>query len=862
MSSGMVGEKRGVGVLILVALLIALLPFSAAQTLELGNVVVNPNSVWVTDDYSIRFLARCLWNGSGVSNADVRAEIYPPGFNNPTFSPVLSYNPGSGAYEYSIDSILNDVGTYTVKFVCRYFGQETSTARQFSLHNIDLDIQKSQAKKFETFRGGQLTIPVVFKQDNQLVVPSQNTFNVKVGGSKMKQVGVPQIKNGQQEIVVDIPLDSNVRDGIYDLEVTGYAQGESLTSSVKDGVIINAPLKIKLMQKEIVCPQGSSCNAVIDAQVLFYDGYISELNAEDNFEAVLTGGSSRSVKVVYISNVSCDDSSRVCRIGVSIPSNLDSEAYELFITVAYPSISSYTYRSQDSMTLNMILRLSGTLEDSKGSAVESTMTFMNAESGNNIVMQSRGTGKYSIDLLPGVYDVEIKFSTGVVSRFYSCDITPSNIALLAGNVIRYDNGNVRGGGLDGLNAVAVNVIEFGLPFEKAIMMTPYDSSRVMGDERDLQLFACRNWNFMKSTCTGTWEILPSKIHTIEDVAEFQINSSGAFVVGEAKQIHFNNVEILNKEYSLGEPVDIKGKVLDMDGGYVEGAVVTANLVAENRSSKAATSRDGRFSILLNAPYTDGVNELVLSVVKGPYVSEDYKTSINVVRKMELTIVDIPDVVEVEMNRKSKVQFNVFNSGQVNFTEPLYVHMSGVPSSWYNIAPLKINDLQIGEKRAVEMEFRITDAVCGKDCNPYSLVNVEVKSGDYSQAMSYSLRITNPANKTSEVKEDGGAAAAITGFMSSFNPSSIANGGTVYVVLVGAIALLVALIYLKSRRGVRVGGAGRSAERQARLSSFIAPPPKRSTLSAAGPARRDSFDSSRISKLYRIKEQLESNGKKV
>ena len=845
-------------VCILMALAVIFTGLSAAQSLELGDISVNPNSVWVDNDYEVKFSTKCSYNSTFVSNADVRAEIYPPGYNSPTFSPVLSYNPGSGSYDYTIGSILNDVGTYTVKFVCTYLGQQASTARQFSVHNIDLDVPKPESKKFQTFRGGQMVIDVVFKQDNMLVVPSQNTFNIKLNDQKLDQVGVPQIKNGQQEITVEIPLDDNdIRDGVYDLEVTGYSQGESMTVTLKDGVIVNAPLNIRLLNKEIVCPKGSSCNAVINAEVLFYEGYISEFTAEDNFEAVAAGDAS-GVKRIYINNVSCDDSTRVCSIALDIPSNLETDSYELFITVAYPSLTRYTYKGQDSMTLSTVLRLSGEMQDSRGDSVDSTMTFTNVDTAANTVIQTKGSGKYALDLLPGTYDAEIKFSSGVVVRYTGCEVSADNLALMSGNIIRYDSNNVRGGALDGLNAVATNVIEFSLPFEKASIITPYDSSKVIGDERDLQVFACSNWNFMKSSCTGKWVILPSKIHTIEDVAEFQSNFSGAFIVGEAKQIHFSNVEIPNKDYALGELVEVTGKISDMDGNLVEGADVVAVFPVENKTVKATTGRDGKFTLSISAPSVDGLSNFVLQADKEPYVGEQYKTTLNVVRKRELSVVGLPDVVEIELDKSKKIPISVFNSGQVNFTDPIFVHVTGIPSTWYNIVPQRLSDVPVGEKKNVDLELKISTAACGPDCNPYSLVTLEVGSGTYTQGASFSLKITTAVNETNVGSESPGF---ITGFMTGFNPSSIVGGaGLVYGGLLVVIGVLAALIYVRRSGGMRTrsGGSPAAVSRPQVIKgeSLISPPTKISSLGSAG-RRGGDVDGSRIVKLYRIKEQLDS-----
>jgi hypothetical protein len=792
--------------------------FSAKAALEITNANLNPSVIWIHKNPELEISAKCKFDGNYLGNATLNADIYNPD-STLIMSPTLSYDSSSGKYLYRFQPSLSRTGKYKVNITCQYSEQETSVLKEFEAHKLELSILKDK-KPIIAYMGEELTFYVEFKKDNALVSPSQNSFKVYLGkfsgsdkfSEKLEQMSFPVIKENYQEITVKIPLRSDdISEGIYDLRVVGYENGESITEEEKEFIKVNTPLKITIVGDEIKCIANEVCKQDLLLRVVFSAGSIEDFSSEENVEAIIIDKNAKGKKI-YVEGLDCDSISNTCTLKLDIPSTLKPESYDLFITVAYPSISDPEYESKDSIPLEIVLELSGKIEDASGNVVETKFTLENIQTGKTISGRTGSSGEYSMEIIPGEYDMELKFSDGVTAKFFDVEI--SSEIILSENFIRYDKGHLNSK-TPGIRMVRIVVIEFGLPFKNSKLYIPYDSSKVYGDENDLSVYRCARWNFKKSVCTGEWEEVEKKVYTIRDALELDTDFSGAFIIGEKQHLHFSNVELKTDKVYMGKPVTVVGKVVDADGRAAEGIVVISSFPRFNISRSTLTGAGGLFTAEINTPYVEGPVDLKIEAKNEPYVSSNKTMSINVLRSKELSIVGIPDVVEVNLNEEKLLNLKLFNSGQTNFTEPIYIHITGISSDWYELTPFKINSLGINEQKDISLRIKLTSEICGGKCPKYALVHIEAKSDEISKVMSFTLNIlgretqktkTQEENETIEKESKGEGFSFnlpnITGFVSKVQ---VTGSSTNYLFLTVIVILLILILTKKKEGGGRRRG---------------------------------------------------------
>jgi hypothetical protein len=775
-------------------LVLTLLNSAFALSPEVTDLNINPTMIWLNQNPSLTISAKCRYNGSYISNAVVTAAINAPGGSSTEIS--LTYS--SGKYVKTISNFqwyFSEPGTYDVTVKCEHDGGSDTAAGTFAAHELELDILE-EGEKLDAYMGDYLTLKIYFKMDGNLLVCSEDDFKVRIGDEDVDVVSAIKTAN-YQEVKVAIPVDSSdLPEGTYDLKVTAYNSGKSVTDDVKDYIKINSPLKIDITQSEIECPANTPCKPEITVDVKFPIGDVTDF-AEEDFSALIMGRG-KTFKKIYVDSIDCSKQSGSCNIKLDIPANLEPGSYDMFLTLN-TNIENEDYESQDSIPLEIVLRISGTLKDAAGNVVSSILTFENLETGQSMSGQTGPSGEYSLNILPGDYSVEMRFGGGVVTRFYNVTISGSDSLLgLSGNLVRYDQGHLNSGSPAGVRVVKIIVVEFGLPFSNAWFYVPYDSSKVSGDEKDLKVYNCRDWNFEKSSCTGAWEKVTCQVHTIRDGAEFNAYSTGAFIIGEQRGLHFSNIELESEEVYMGDTVVVNGKLLDTDGNAVENAQIRLSFPVFNMSASSVTTTGGFFRATLNAPYLTGYPDMLVEGIKYPYCSCNETKTVKVTKSKELSILNIPDIADVPLNEPTDITFSLFNSGQTNLTETIYIHVNGISSDWYELSPAKINGLGISEQKDITLRVYLTPELCGGACMKFTLVNIEAASDEISRAVSFTIKITSPLNETETpaVEGEGGGSIFpdITGFAISMPSVS-----SPYLPLT-VIVILIVLIVNKNKTG--------------------------------------------------------------
>ncbi|MEA3255615.1 MAG: hypothetical protein U9Q22_07250 [Candidatus Altiarchaeota archaeon] len=820
--------KKSKLILIGVGILIIFLSCSISfADIEVVNVDILPDSVWLHENPVIEIFARCEVDGVFISDADVKASIYPPGFSSPTMSPTLHYDPESERYRYSFKSPFYKTGKYNVEVTCSRDQDSSTASGEFIAHKLELNIIRDGVSSVDAYMGGELKLYVEFLMDGELVPPSQDTFDVYIDKENVEQDSVPIIVDNYQEITVEIPLRPRYIDeeGTYDLEVIGeYGDGERITISAekKEFINVHPPLKIDLQEDVIQCPFGSTCERDLSVAVVFAAGSIDDLTLE-NVEAVIVDTKAKGKKM-YIDSMVCDDASDTCKISLDIPSNLEPGSYDLFLTLAYPQISDYKYKSQDSIPLEVVLQLRGDVRDASGNIVDTRITLENQDTGQIIIRRTGVSGDYALDLLPGTYDITLEFTADkVISRFEDVSITDSDIVTISENLIRYDKDHLNSGIPGGLRIVKVMVIEFALPFSNTLIYLPYDSSKVDGDENDLKVYKCGRWNFKKSSCSGEWIGLWSKVHTIKDIIEFDAKSSGAFVIGEKKSLRLTDVVVKNEIVYMSDTVHIIGRVIDNEGNPVERAVVECSFPRFNISDTFSSGTDGIFTADINAPYVEGPVTLVIGVKGGPFISYNETLTLNLIRSKKLDITGIPDTVDIGLDEPRVITFKLFNSGQTDLTDKIYLSVAGMSSDWYEILPASIDGLSANQQKSINLKIKLTNELCGGRCKQFTLINVEAKSNQVSKDVSFTLNILQPPEEEAgkdtseeqaqETETPESGIPGITGFV-----ISLPSLDSPYI-LSSIIIIMVLLIINKKKKVKKKKGFGKMGIRSPVVASL-------------------------------------------
>ena len=752
---------------ILIALIAVFSGLSRAE-LALDSVEITPSVVWLQEgSATLDIHAKCKYNGESSSLSTVTASISPLDSGIPSRG-ELYYNDAKEEYELNDFSFpFSDPGVYSINVTCSRDDETTSYIGKVAAEKLEMEVVK-ESEVIDAYMGDYLTLKVDFRVDDgsgkKLIPPPQGGFGVYIGDDyKLKDVGQKDIKvigNQYQSIMVSIPQDIDdanyLSAGIYDLEVVGKytSSGKTTTITKKERsyVRINPALKVSMPDEKIECIAGEVCQNDISINVAFPVGDIDDFKPE-NVEVMATRDAEG--KKVYVSSVTCDKKINTCKISMEIPSTLDPGTYDLFITIAYPSISSYEYMSKSSIPLSVVLRFSGEIKDAGGGIVDTKFTIENKDSGDIMTASTDNNGAYSLNLIPGEYDFGVKFSGGVSAKFKGVEIT-QDMGSVNSNFIRYDRDYVNSRG-PGTRPVKIVVVEFALPFESAWMYIPYDSSKVNGDEEKLTVHNCNKWNFKKRGCTGEWVEVEREIHTIQDSLEFNTNLSGAFVIGEKRSLSITDVEVKNEKVYMNDPVSVIGKVVDADGTPVEDIDVVVSFPKFDISKSTLSAGGGLFGTEIAAPMTEGPVEMTIGVAKAQFSAGNVTKSLDILRKTELSIVGLPDMVDVDLNSEKVINFKLFNSGQTNLTKTMQVHIAGISTDWYQLVPLNINGINAGEQKDVQLKIKLSSELCGGSCPKYSLVTLEAKSDEISKATSFTLGVNQPDNPANSTKTEANAA---------------------------------------------------------------------------------------------------------
>ncbi|HDM05820.1 MAG TPA: carboxypeptidase regulatory-like domain-containing protein [Candidatus Aenigmarchaeota archaeon] len=579
--------------------------------------------------------------------------------------------------------------------------------------------------------------------------------------------------------------------GFYDLRVVADFMQGKIEKVERESVKVMQPLFIQdaYFDDDNTCNSNEICSKTIILDLL-YSGK-KEFDSEDFDFSVYVNELEKKVGVdqVICTQASKASASVSCVLSVNFPA-LDPGSYTIDVSLT-SKLEPYL-KDERVLYLDVVISLSGTLMDATGGIIHGAkLTFENLETGEIYSRTTDALGKYSVDLLPGRYNVLLEFSN-LRADLKDVKINKDTLGDIGGELIKYDSFGASGV-IEGFKVTKVVVLEFGLPFEKAYLVIPYDD-RYVYDENQLKVFECKNWNFGARRCVGNWSEVDSKVYPTRNRVEFNVSSLSAFVLGEKKQLSFYTLSLNKEEVNMGDTIVITGKVVDSEGKGVEGVNLEFSFPDFGINSSTITTTGGVFSGTITAPYKDGVFKLVVRANKGPYSPAVEEKPIKVTKKGDFSII-LPDVVNVILDQPQEINLTLVNSGQLDL-EKIKIRVSGISTDFFNLIPPEINLLKPNEQKKITMRFMFTSENCGEKCSQYYLVSLGVEAttslGEkISKGGSFTVKLLPPQKP--EEKEEGQLNLKLPSLTGLFVLPKSLNNQTNLMIVVAVILLVVAVI---------------------------------------------------------------------
>lgn len=616
-------------------------------------------------------------------------------------------------------------GSYTIVFHCEDNSTNTSISYNFTLYSLELHINFPVPEKQEiVYPEGSVFISFEFNKlaDTSQTIINPERFRLFLGDTEIHLSQSNYWINtttGEWNIQSTIP--NSISFGKYDVRVEGSYKGHMVYDTKSNAVDIRYPLSV-----EILSPTYSTPRAFIDGgEFVILAKILYKSNPIDNDEFGVNDFSIIIGEDIYTPDrIRRDEENpEQWRITVSIPKH-DPGTYDLVLSVTYEG---NTVSSEEKEAIQFVLPFKGTLIDAGGNIVGARIIFENI--GKTITTNNLGVYEFLPGVIPGSYDLRLEFEDGkTIARFMGVKINKDTPDMSQyPYTIRYDTVPGMSMNIEGMAVAKTIVLEFGLPFDLAEITISYDDvERKIRDEMNIEVFTCHNWNFAARKCSGSWEKIDSYVDPVLNIVSFNVTKLSAFVIGERKKLTAEvNLDV--REYTLGEPIQIKGKVTDSSGEPVEDAVVKFVVDKGNITTTTRTTFGGFYLGEITAPTEEGIFNLTVQVSKEPYIGYSTSFSLQAVKSKSLTFLNLPESIDIYLDTPQDIKFTILNSGQTPLKN-IRLYAVGISTNWHQLIPHAINELGPGESREVTLKINVPtqDCVSG-ECKTYYSITLQAKS---------------------------------------------------------------------------------------------------------------------------------------
>ena len=626
-------------------------------------------------------------------------------------------------------------GTGTYSFVATCYGNTTGTAsKNFDVYNYELNII-SPSGTLEKVQGDYITTEFSFKR----II---DTIQQDVDGAKFNVI---LSRDGQELVLANSKTPDKYGGNLRINALISYVPNENFyglndlvveytSENIKDMVLNIIDLKKAFeITFEDSTPVQMSSGGSLDIPVFISSPLI---NPEDlyNIEFDITIGSSH--ESISGSEITCSQSGAGlyrCVLPVSIPDKSPG-SYNLEIEGFYLS-----YYDKIEKEIYFTIPFTGSLTYASGQIVNAEIQLQNIDTGKwYSTTVNGGTGKYSLELLPGTYSLRLTSPEIKKIEIEGINIREGSEMVTANSPMSIDT-FVGGGSIPGINSVKLVVFQFALDFDDAEIWLQYNDIDVTGSEEDLNLYSCHDWNYGKRKCNDEWINTPFSINMVTNMIHFNVTEFSAFILGNKKSMGLEVVMDKDGYYSR-EHITFTGNVIDNDASPIENAKITYKIKDTTLSGSTYTDERGHFVATdLVAPEGEGSYIMEITVEKNPYKSFITTHPIKISKNVEFTLI-VPEEVKANLDESVQATITVLNSGQKDFNS-VSLSVRGISTEWYSIVPMTINNLTVGSESVVTMNFHVPSEYCKEKCQIYHFVDVIAKSDDGTeQIKSFTFQI--------------------------------------------------------------------------------------------------------------------------
>ncbi len=643
--------------LLLIAILIS---FPArAEALQITGVSFD-QEVWLGDSIGLE----CECNDTGnVSVSGVKARI-----TGPVTPPDIDMDLEGGKYRASW--LPSKQGKYVINLTCTGESPNgTVTAvsgpRQSSVRMLGLGLMGMEPSSLFTDTD-QMILYMNLTEISDSVIPVDDPNEVEW-----------EVRLGQDHLDPDYVYDSDGRiwilatdmpdsgPGTYSLEIKASYEGKNVSYQTETEIF--EALEFSILS---VSPQ----------KPLKGDEITVNLKSQYRDANVLGDSSVR----VWIGDMEITGFTKNAESLVFPLPDISAGSKEIKVSLAYGGFHEMT----DTCFFDITVPVSGRITDADGLPVKGKLTF---EKGTFSETYSLKNGEYSLRVPPGEYDLTIE-NMGDLRKlsFENFDMGEHTSTFM-----RYDDisGQVSLPRMSIASAFAVEVYRY---FLSALMEIKYDASKV-GNEEDLRIYTCKNWNFDGRVCNSEWEEISGRIDGGNNIVEISTGHFSAFVIAEEEGMVIE-ASIDKEEYFMGEDIEVLGTVRTEGGTKIPDAPVTIEMGTDRRSVR--TNSQGVFSAKLYAPMETGEFEIYLESNLSLTTELGMTLYFSTYAKDELSLL-LPMETEIAAGEESHVTLTVLNSGQSTLNN-LTVSVSGVPDEWLDYSPVSFSSLSSGDSENIDI----------------------------------------------------------------------------------------------------------------------------------------------------------------
>lgn len=690
---------------------------------------------------------------------------------------------------YSINpSGLYGTGFYTFEATC--LGNTSGTdSKNFDIYDFELEII-SPTGTLEKVQGDYITTDFSFKRiiDSMQEEVDDARFNVILSKDGQEFIlennKIPDKYGGNLRInslIYFIPNENFY--GLNDL-VVEYTS-ENIYGTVPDAIDLKKAFEIYF---EDSSPIQMSSGGSLDVPIFVNSPIIEPIDLYELVFDVEIDGSHESISG---SEITCSQGGTGlyrCVLPISVPDESPG-SYQLEIEGQFQS-----YYDTISKEIYFTVPFMGSLTYASGQIVDAEIELLNLDTGKWYKTSvNGGTGKYSLELLPGEYKLKLTSPEIKMIEIDGINIKEGSEMITANSPMSVDS---FGGGnsIAGINSVKLAVFQFALEFDSAEIWFHYNDIDVTGSEDDLELYSCHDWNYGKRQCNGEWNSMGFNINMVTNIIHFNVTEFSAFILGNKKSMSME-VTMDKDTYNSREHITFTGNIEDSGHLPIENAKISYEIEGTGLSGSTYTDERGYFIAAdLVAPEEEGTYTMEITVEKNPYKAFTTTYPVKIKKKTEFTLV-VPDEVKVRLDESVQAKISIINTGQIDLNS-ISLSARGISTDWYTMVPMTIANLTVNSEKTVTMNFRVPSEYCEEKCQIYYFVDIIAKSDTgLEQIKSFTFQIDQ--NVTEEIAPGFSLPSLPTGNILE----SVSNPYTIVILFI-VVAFVFLFFIKKSGTGLK------------------------------------------------------------